>query len=181
MPKLQIKQWFRSMPVSGLTAVSTALLNGIFLPSAIAQHLRSETNDQGCQIIRFRPEISGSDNEWIRIERCETIVRIISTRRAAENRGILGALNVVSDAVGPRAGFTRWHDHPASRIAFKSDRCTEPISLESPSGCIATGAESLTLSRDIDIFQGSFMIEYTDGNLIRAITFRLPAEEKRPE
>jgi hypothetical protein len=178
MPNLQIKKWFTSFPLTRVTVVGTiALFNGVLISPVVAQHLQSETDDQGCQIIRFRPEISGSDNEWIRIERCESLVRIISTRRAAENRGVLGALNVVSDALGPRAGFTRWYDHPASRIAFKSDRCTEPISLQSGLGCIVTGAESLALSPNIDIYQGVFMIEYTDGDLLRSITFRLPVEE----
>jgi hypothetical protein len=149
--------------------------------TAIAQPSQSETNNQTCQIIRYRPEISGPDNEWIRIERCGGTVRAIPTRQGNENRGVLGVVNVVTDLAGPRAGFRRWYDHSVTRIAFQPDRCSASSTSPDSSSCVITGTEELLLPANVDIYDGQFTIEYTDGELLRSMTFRLPIEASESE
>jgi len=175
MMSIQIPQWNRAASVVGIVV----LLNAGIPQSAAAQQTQAETNHQNCQVTRFKPEIAGVDNEWIRIERCGDTVRIVHTRRANENRGVLGVVNVVTDLMGPTTGFARWYDHPTTRVAFKSDHCTESIELTNTDGCVITGTEALTLSPEITIYQGIFMIEYTNGELMRTIAFRLPSEENK--
>lgn len=173
MINIQAMQWVQFASVVTI-AIS---LNGMISQTAIAQPNQSETNNQTCQITRYRPEISGPDNEWIRIERCGGTVQAIPTRRSNENRGVLGVVNVVTDLAGPRAGFTRWYDHDVTRIAFQPDRCpANSVSPDSPS-CAITGTEELLLPANIDLYDGQFTIEYKDGELLRSITFRLPPPE----
>jgi hypothetical protein len=177
MTTIQITQWLKLASAVTIAAV----FNGVILQSATAQPNQPETNNQTCQIIRYRPEISGPDNEWIRIERCGSTIRAIPTRRGNENRGVLGVVNVVTDLAGPRAGFTRWYDHSVTRIAFQPDRCSANSASSDSSSCVITGTEELLLPANIDVYNGQFTIEYKDGELLRSITFRLPTEASESE
>jgi hypothetical protein len=170
---IQAMQWVKVV----LVMTSAILLNGLISRTAIAQPTQPETNNQTCQITRYRPEISGPDNEWVRIEQCRGTVRAIPTRQGSENRGVLGVVNVVTDSIGPRAGFRRWYDHPVTRIAFQPDRCSASSASSNSSSCVITGTEELRLPTDVAIYDGRFTIEYTDGELLRSITFRLPPPE----
>ena len=173
MMSIQIPQWNKFASVVGIVV----LLNAGIPQSAVAQQTQAEPNHQNCQITRFKPEIEGANNEWIRVEQCGGTVRLVHTRRANENRGVLGVVNVVTDLMGPTAGFSRWYDHPTTRVAFKSDRCTESIGLTNTDGCVIAGTETLVVPSEITIYQGNFMIEYTDGELVRTVTFRIPPAE----
>lgn len=149
------------------------------------------TVDRVPQVIRLRLKTSGPDDEWIRIERNENTVKLVHTKRA--KRGISGVFNGILGAVSPvplpSINSHRWHDHPTTRIVFESDSCALSQRLIAStnlsqndrslhvSSCAIAGTDSVTLAQGTDIYQGRFIIEYSEENLLRSIAFRVPPLE----
>lgn len=145
---------------------------------------------QAPQVIKMKLETSGPDNEWIRIEMSENTVKVLHTTRS--NRGISklfnGVLGAVSPVPLPGVNFSKWNDHATTRVAFESDSCSllqrlkrpensaPQISQPSSQACAIVGTDSVFLAQGMDIRRGRFTIEYTEGNLLRSINFRIPAE-----
>lgn len=147
---------------------------------------------QDPQVIKLKLKTSGPDNEWIKIEMKENSVKLLHTTRS--NRGISqlfnGALGAVSPVPLPGFNFSKWSDHPTTRVVFEPDSCslmrrlkhlessTQQIGETSGSpSCTITGTDIVNLSEGMDIRSGRFSIEYQEGDLLRTITFRIPAEE----
>lgn len=156
------------------------------------------------QIIKVRLGVSGPNNEWILIETSDsvqgqTIFRAYHTTRVKQNLLSGVVTNVLSFGVGelasevidgyngpapvPDINFYRWADHKTRRLAFVPDSCSRnsPAPLENgqlsaQSTCVITGTDAIALPTGTDIYAGLLTIEYTEENLIRTITFRVPPQ-----
>lgn len=138
------------------------------------------------EIIKLKLDTSGPDNEWIRIERSENTVKLIHTTRA--KAGFSGAVDGVIGAVSPipipfGINFHRWNDHTTTRIVFEPDNCNQisNIQVAQPDklSCTITGKNTLSLPNGMEIREGRFTIEYTENELLRTITFRIPTKDSR--
>lgn len=152
-------------------------------------------------IVKVRLEVSGTQNEWIRIETSnsesgKTTFKAYHTTRVKQNllSGIttnllsfgLGQLaNEVIDGYNgpapvPDINFYSWSDHKTRRLTFIPDSCLDSsTSLENfqPLGqpsCAITGINSIVLETGTNIHAGLLTIEYIEKNLIRTITLRVP-------
>lgn len=160
--------------------------------------------NKASQIIKVRLGVSGPNNEWILIETSDnvqgqTIFRAYHTTRVKQNllSGVVtnvlsfGAGQLASEVIDgyngpapvPDINFYRWADHKTRRLVFVPDSCSRnsPAPLENgqlsaQSTCAITGTESITLPTGTDIYAGLLTIEYTEENLIRTITFRVPTQ-----
>ena len=150
--------------------------------SSPAQAEDAAAADQTPKIIKLRLDTSGSSSgEWVRIEVSGNTVKLLHTTRGVSgfSRVTNGVLGIVSPV--PLPNFYRWDDHPPSRVVFKPDSCSEnsapDISQPSSQGCTITGTDTVILAQGMDIRTGLFTIEYTDGNLLKSVTFRIPAQK----
>lgn len=156
------------------------------------------------QFVKVRLELSGPDNEWIWIETNNNgtganILTAYHTKRV--RRELLSNLSTIALRVGaeqlasevfdgydgpvpiPNVSFYRWADHETRQLVFVPDGCSENSPAlpgneqqSGQSGCVITGTTSITLPSGTDIRSGLFTIEYTEEDLMRTITFRVPSE-----
>lgn len=147
--------------------------------SSPAQAEDAAAADQTPEIIKLKLSRS-SPSEWVRIEVSGKAVKLLHTTRGVSgfSRVTNGILGIVSPV--PLPNFYRWDDHPPSRVVFKPDSCLEnsapQISQPSSPTCPITGTDTVILTQGMDIRRGLFTIEYTDGNLLKSVTFRIPAQ-----
>ena len=166
-----------------LITIATVLLNGIPLLQVHAQANNYKT-------IKIRLKTPGSNQEWLRIEVNGNTVKPIYTIRTNRNfSGVVNsALGVVSPVPLPSVRFDKWLDAQTTRVIFEPESClsqqpqptensiqtSQPFCLPS---CAIVGTDSVLLPEGTDIHQGRFTIEYTEGELIRTITFKIPSQD----
>jgi hypothetical protein len=126
------------------------------------------------QAIKIQLDRSGEDDEWIRIEQNDNTVKLLHTTQV-ENQlfsGLFdGALSFVPFPVPFSVSPQEWKDHQTTRVSFRADNCTND--------CAIAGVNTLTLPKGTNIRAGLFTIEYQEGELLRSITFRIPADAQR--
>jgi hypothetical protein len=145
----------------------------------------SNCQKEPLQVIKIRLDNDGEDREWIRIDKDGNTVKLLYTKQVKNfivSSLFKAALSFIpgptpfSDELTPR----QWKDRQTTRVAFKPDGCSENTTPNSsqldPSSCMIAGNDTLVLPEGTNIRAGLFMIEYTEGELIRSITFRIPAE-----
>jgi hypothetical protein len=153
-------------------------------------------------IIKINLEASGTRNEWIRIETTnseanKTVLNAYHATRVKQNLLSGITTNLLNFGLGQLAGevidgykgpvpvpdinFYRWADHKTRRLTFVPDSCLgnsstslENFQLSGQPSCAVTGSNSITLPVGTNIYAGILTIEYTEKNLIRTITFRVP-------
>ena len=142
------------------------------------------------QVIKLRLNTSGDRNEWIRVEVSRNTVKLMHTTRRITNLSrIIRTLSGISPYPVPLPNFHEWRDHQTTRILFKPDSCSDlalvfkqllSSAFEQPSrpSCTIVGIERVVLPAETDIRQGSFTIDYIERELLRSITFRLPAQKQ---
>jgi hypothetical protein len=75
----------------------------------------------------------------------------------------------------------QWADRQTTKVVFQPDNCQLDSKDEKTVrklNCNILGKNSLNLPKEVDIRAGTFILEYTEGKLIRTITFRIPASAK---
>ena len=166
-----------------LITIATVLLNGIPLQQVYAQANNYKT-------IKIRLKTPGSNQEWLRIEINGNTVKPIYTIRTNRSfsRVVNSALGVVSPVPLPSVRFDKWLDAQTTRVIFEPESCSSQqpqppensIQTSQPhclSSCAIVGTDSVLLPEGTDIHQGRFTIEYTEGELIRTITFKIPNQD----
>jgi hypothetical protein len=137
------------------------------------------------QVLKIRLDNEGSDREWIRIDKNRNTVKLVYTEEV-ENFIVSGLFGAALGAIPAPIPFSeeltprQWSDRPTTRIAFKPDSCSKNVSNKSSqldsSSCTVTGGDALILPEATDIRAGLFTLEYTEGELLRTVTFRIPSE-----
>ncbi len=148
-------------------------------PKELIKNPEITTNPEP-EVLRIKLFEDSGSSEWIRLEKNGNVIKILHTRsRPNELTRFLA-----------RAFFFpqiyNWDDHPASRIVFTSDDCSDfvPHSSRSisrisesktndPNCIITSSSDTITLKDGTDIRKGSFTIEYTESNLARTVTFKV--------
>jgi hypothetical protein len=161
----------------GLGLLEALFITGMIVPIAQAQ----ESDPKPVKVPAIKPTIikheldtSGRNDEWVRLEITGDVVKLLHTRVGqSETSSIINSVASLGLPVSP-PNFYRWYDHKTTRVAFKPDDCTERGIVATPSTCLITGIETLTLPSGRNIRQGLITIEYEDRKLIRSVTFRLP-------
>jgi hypothetical protein len=165
-----------SIPI-GLGLIEALLITGMIVPIAHAQ----ESNPEPIKepeikpiIIKYELDTAGRNDEWVRLEVTGDVVKLLHTRVGQSEAS--SAINSVAGLVLPVTppNLYRWYDHKTTRVAFKPDDCAESAIPATPSTCLITGIDTLTLPSGRNIRQGLITIEYEDRKLIRSVTFRLP-------
>lgn len=134
----------------------------------------SKCEGKPLEVIKLNLNRSGEDNEWIRIERKNNIVRLLHTSKVKDEivSGIInGAVGFIPSPILPDLNKYDWEDHRIIGVSFKSDRCQTD-------SCIATGRSTLKIPKNTDIYQGTFTIQYQEEDLSRAISFKIPPDTK---
>jgi hypothetical protein len=168
-----------------LMMTASILVNSMILQKVYAEEVNDAVVDKAPQVIKLNLDNSGpNDDEWVRVEVRGNTVKLLHTRQAISNfsqiaNPVLGVLGFISPIPVSLPNFYRWHDHPVSRVVFQPDGCSAnsapEISQSSvSSSCTITGIDTILLPEATDIHQGSFTIEYTERNLLRLLTFRIP-------
>jgi hypothetical protein len=171
---LNLVQTSRSI---GLGLIEALFITAMIVPIAQAQ----ENNPKPIKvpaikstIIKHELNTSGRNDEWVRLEVTGDVVKLLHTRVGqSETSSIINSVASLGLPVSP-PNFYRWYDHKTTRVAFKPDDCAERGNQATPSTCLITGIETLTLPSSRNIRQGLITIEYEDHKLIRSVTFRLP-------
>jgi hypothetical protein len=159
---------------------------------------RSEPENQ---ILKVRLEISGPDDEWIRIEMSDrteggTSVMAYHTKRIRKELlsnvvtriAEFSARSLAREAIDgyggpvpiPDINFHRWADHETRRIFFVPDGCldrTPVLPGNSQPSCLIAGDDTIVLPEGMDFQAGVFTIEYAEKDLIRSIAFRIPSKD----
>ncbi len=171
---LNLVQTSRSI---GLGLIEALFITGMIVPIAQAQ----ENNPKPIKARAIKPTIikheldtSGRNDEWVRLEVTGDVIRLLHTRVGqSETSSIINSVASLGLPVSP-PNFYRWYDHKTTRVAFKPDDCAASGNLATPSTCLITGIDTITLPSGRNIRQGLITIEYEDRKLIRSVTFRLP-------
>lgn len=144
------------------------------------------------KVVKLRLKTSGPDNEWIRLEMSGNTIKLLHTTRAKTtfSKVLNGLASVAPVPVPSIFNFSRWYDHPTTRITFVSDSCIflqrlkllknsvlQTTHNSSFPSCAITGTDSVFLTQGMDIRRGWFTIEYKEEELLRAITFRIPSDD----
>jgi hypothetical protein len=137
------------------------------------------------QVIKIRLDSDGEDREWIRIDKNSNTVKLLYTEEV-KNVFVSGLFNAALSVIPAPVPFSEslapreWSDRQTTRVAFKPDSCAEDTTPESSqrdrSSCMVTGTNSLVLPQNTDIRAGLFTVEYTEGELLRSVTFRIPSD-----
>jgi hypothetical protein len=146
--------------------------------------LNSRCKEGRPETIKIPLASSGAKDEWIRIDKIGDKVKLLHTRES--NGGVLS--NVLNGAAGaaipipiPNFKLGEWKDNKMTSVMFKPDSCQEsPANKAMPENdpnCAIAGKNSLVLPKGTDIYAGLFTIEYTEGDLARSITFRVPKQK----
>lgn len=149
----------------------------------------AENKSETSQKIKLKLDVSGPDNEWIRIDIDDSkagnrVITAYHTKRVKRSfpsnlaNGVLefGASEIIDGYDGPvpfpRINFHKWADHKTLRLLFKPNHCPESMP-----NCATKGTTSIVLSNGTDIRAGKFTIEYAEKDLIRTITFKIPSDK----
>jgi hypothetical protein len=178
------------------------LVSGIFLSLSIAVNkpIQAQQVDWDSLCQKFpensrckegRPETikiqladSGAKDEWIRIDKIGDKVKLLHTRES--NGGVMsklfnGAAGAAVPLPIPNFKFSQWKDNSTTHVMFKSDSCQEnPANKavrDNPLSCAIEGENTLVLPIGTNIYAGLFTIEYTEGDLVRSIAFRVPKQK----
>jgi hypothetical protein len=154
----------------------------------------NKPNEEEANVIKLNVSATGGGEEWVRIEREGNRVKLLHT--APTVSGISKAMGTVVGFFGvPFPDTHEWNDHKTTRIVFQPDNCSSNSSsgfsqpntspqtasnlATSSSSCEITGEDTIDLPENIDITQGRFTVNYTDGeaSVERSISFKVPAEE----
>lgn len=134
----------------------------------------SKCEGKPLEVIKLNLDRSGEDNEWIRIEKKDNIVRLLHTSEVKDeivSEILNGAIGFIPSPILPDVNKYDWEDHRIIGVSFKSDRCQTD-------SCIATGRSTLKIPKNTDIYQGTFTIQYQEEDLMRAISFKIPPDTK---
>ena len=133
------------------------------------------------QVIKIRLTNLAEVSEWVRLEVTGRHVKLLHTTVAPSEfakalsvaAGVPSAFSdsITARAVGVFAGFPAiahtWYDHPTTGVFFQPEGCDQP-------SCTITGTNTLELPEGIDLLRGQFTIQYTESNLQRSVTFKVP-------
>jgi hypothetical protein len=136
--------------------------------------LNSNCQSKPLEVIKINLNRSGEDNEWIRIERQENIVKLLHTSKVKDeivSEILNGAIGFIPSPILPDVNKYNWSDHRVIGVSFKSDRCKTD-------NCISTGKNTLKIPKNTNLHQGTFTVQYQEEDLIRAITFKIPPDIK---
>lgn len=128
---------------------------------------------------------SGAKDEWIRIDKIGEKVKLLHTRES--NGGVMSKL--LNGAAGaavplpiPNFKLGQWKDNRTTHVMFKPDSCQENSAnkamTENLPSCAIAGEDTLVLPKGTNIYAGLFTIEYTEGDLARSISFRVPEDAR---
>jgi hypothetical protein len=149
---------------------------------------QSTLEDSSTKIIKLNVSATGGGEEWVRIEKNGDRVKVLHT--APSLSGVSELPNLAAPL--PIFNFHEWNDHRTTRVVFKIDNCSSNLSSNidrvsqtaiasnSPSSsCEIVGEDAIELPEGIDITQGRFTMDYSDGeaSVERSISFKVPAEE----
>jgi hypothetical protein len=149
---------------------------------------QSTLEDSSTKVIKLNVSATGGGEEWVRIEKNGDRVKVLHT--APSLSGVSELLNLAAPL--PIFNFHKWNDHRTTRVVFKIDNCSSNLSSNidrvsqtaiasnSPSSsCEIVGEDAIELPEGIDITQGRFTMDYSDGeaSVERSISFKVPAEE----
>lgn len=146
--------------------------------------LNSRCKEGRPETIKISLAASGAKDEWIRIDKIGDNVKLLHTRES--NGGVFS--NVLNGAVGaaipvpiPNFKVGEWKDNQMTSVMFKPDSCQKSPAnkarAETYPNCAIAGKDTLILPKGTDIYAGLFTIEYTEGDLARSITFRVPKQK----
>jgi hypothetical protein len=128
---------------------------------------------------------SGAKDEWIRIEKTGDKVKLLHTRESDGgllSKALNGAAGAAIPLPIPNLKLSQWSDHQTTSVTFKPDSCQASPSNKAlqkhTASCVIAGTDSLVLPKGSDIYAGLFTIEYTEGDLARSITFRVPSPKQ---
>jgi len=135
--------------------------------------LNSRCQQPAVEVIKLNLDLSGENDEWIRIEKQGNKVTLLHTTKV-KNGLISGALNGALGFVPIPLPFIEankydWKEHQVVRVSFKNNDCNS-------NSCTTTGTNSLVLPENTDIYTGLFTIDYQEKDLKRSLSFRIPAD-----
>ena len=125
------------------------------------------------EVMKIRLARSGNDDEWIRLERQENIIKVLHTTRvkdvvvSAVLNGALGLVPIPLPFI--KADRHNWKDHQVTGVAFQPDRCK----LER---CLVKGINTLTLPAETSIHEGMLTVEYLEEGIARSLTFKVSTD-----
>jgi hypothetical protein len=162
----------------GLGLIEALFITGMIVPIAQAQPNNPKLVEAPTikpTIIKHELDTAGRNDEWVRLEVTGNVVKLLHTRVGeSQTSSVINSLAGLGGLPVTPPTFYRWYDHKTTRVAFKPDDCTERGIPVTPSTCLITGIDALTLPPGRNIRQGLITIEYEDRKLIRSVTFRLP-------
>jgi hypothetical protein len=137
------------------------------------------------ETIKIPLAASGAKDEWIRIEKTGDKVKLLHTRESDDSllsKALNGAAGAAIPLPIPNLKLSQWSDHQTTSVTFKPDSCQESPSnkalQKNTASCAIAGKDTLVLPEGSDIYAGLFTIEYTEGDLARSITFRVPSPKQ---
>ncbi|MEL6929021.1 MAG: hypothetical protein AAFO95_10330 [Cyanobacteria bacterium J06600_6] len=133
------------------------------------------------EIINFNLD----EEEWIRIKKSGNKIQLFHSDRRVDSLVSLatgGAASLIPepgilsllpfswlDLLPLDLNKYDWQDHQVTQVSFKSDRCQFD-------DCIVSGTTTIDLPANTKFSQGLFTVEYTEQELLRSVTFRIPAD-----
>jgi len=135
------------------------------------------------EIINFNLD----EEEWIRIRKSGNKIQLFHSDRVAD--GLVALVTGGATSLVPEPGFLDllpfnwfdllpldlnkydWQDHQVTKVSFKSDRCNLDL-------CLVSGTTTIDLPPDTSFDEGLFTVEYTEKELLRSVTFRIPKDIK---
>ncbi|MEL6263208.1 MAG: hypothetical protein AAFR12_19295 [Cyanobacteria bacterium J06626_6] len=153
----------------------------------------SEAEILPTQAIRVQFDTIGSDREIVLIELTEKAMGEITLKayHVEKTEGLLQTLadGIVGAVVPVPVPFDliQVYDTNTSQtsfLAFTPDGCAgDPSTVIDPAsevaGCSIVGTDTIALSEEVDIRSGAFTLKYSEGNLVRALTFRIDDHDAR--
>ena len=127
------------------------------------------------QVTKIQLDRSGENDEWIRIERQDNVVKVSHITQVKDGlvSGILnGALGLVPVPLPfVEANKYNWKEHQVTSVTFQPNNCQTDF-------CQVTGTDTLTLPEGTNIHSGLLTIKYQEGKLARSLTFQVPPDAK---
>jgi hypothetical protein len=135
----------------------------------------SRCQQKPTEVIKLNLDRSGEDDEWILIQKNGDTVRLLHQTKVknALVSGILNGALGFSPVPLPfvEANKYSWKNHQVTKVTFQSDNCQAD-------SCKVTQTQALQLPEKTNIYQGLFTIQYRENNLMRSLSFRIPADLK---
>ena len=131
---------------------------------------------QSIEVIKFKLNRSGEEDEWIAIEKRDDRVKLWHSTKVKDGL-ISGILNAGLGAIPipvplPELNKYNWQDHQTIKVSFQSDGCNN-------ANCVVSGtAGTLIMPNQINLHQGMFTINYQEEDLKRSVSFRIPPKVK---